>query len=170
MVEIFNLMTFRGFKRLRHSHGFGVHSPYAYRFVQSVISPSRKYAYYGEEIIDGLVSKETESHRLEKEAKTLLRLAAFTNPGSVFITDRAHPSYRAALRSVNPGMTITDKTSDIGRSDMVAVRGSLIPLEDLCAYIAEPAHTLLGSDLPSGWVEEIYDSMPTGVFFEGKPN
>ena len=35
-----------GYLRWRHSHGFGVHSPYAYHIVTGVIRPG-DYGYYG---------------------------------------------------------------------------------------------------------------------------
>ena len=37
---------FLSYKRLRHSRGFGIHSPWAYRFVTEAIRPHRGYAYY----------------------------------------------------------------------------------------------------------------------------
>lgn len=36
----------RWYKRWRHGHGYGVHSPYAYRMVREVLRPPRGYAYY----------------------------------------------------------------------------------------------------------------------------
>lgn len=36
------------YKRWRHTRGFGVHSPFAYRMVKEVVSPPRGYAYYAE--------------------------------------------------------------------------------------------------------------------------
>ncbi|MDE6340538.1 MAG: hypothetical protein K2K97_12280 [Muribaculaceae bacterium] len=163
-------MAFKALKRLRHSHGFGVHSPYGYRFVQSVISPSRQYAYYAEEYFEGLLAKERHRHRIEKEARTLLRLSAFINPASAFMSGDAHKAFSFALRSVNSRILLTDKTSDIANCDLVATSGDLIPLEDLCAYISEPGRTLVGKDLPSGWGGRLFGAMQEGVCFEGKKN
>lgn len=36
------------YKRWRHTRGFGVHSPFAYRIVKEVVHPPRGYAYYAE--------------------------------------------------------------------------------------------------------------------------
>lgn len=36
------------YKRWRHTRGFGVHSPFAYRLVTEVVRPPRGYAYYAE--------------------------------------------------------------------------------------------------------------------------
>lgn len=37
------------YKRLRHSRGYGVHSPSAYRLVREVLCPDRKYRFYYED-------------------------------------------------------------------------------------------------------------------------
>lgn len=39
-------MLFNTFRRLRHSRGFGIHSPSAYSFVRDTLCPARGYAYY----------------------------------------------------------------------------------------------------------------------------
>ena len=36
------------FRRWRHSRGFGIHSPFAYRLVKEAICPDRGYLYYEE--------------------------------------------------------------------------------------------------------------------------
>ncbi|MDE6301480.1 MAG: hypothetical protein K2M19_07165 [Muribaculaceae bacterium] len=40
------------YKRLRHSRGFGVHSPFAYRMVREVLAAPRGCAYYAESALD----------------------------------------------------------------------------------------------------------------------
>lgn len=37
------------YKRLRHSKGYGVHSPFAFRMVLETLNPPRGYRYYAEE-------------------------------------------------------------------------------------------------------------------------
>ena len=39
---------FRWYRRWRHTRGFGVHSPFAFRLVTEAIHPPRGYAYYAE--------------------------------------------------------------------------------------------------------------------------
>lgn len=39
---------FRLYRRWRHTRGFGVHSPFAFRLVTEAIHPPRGYAYYAE--------------------------------------------------------------------------------------------------------------------------
>lgn len=45
-------MPLNAINRWRHRHGFGVHSPAAYRLVTEVVHPRRNYVYYAEHRID----------------------------------------------------------------------------------------------------------------------
>lgn len=62
--------------RWRHSHGFGVHSPFAYSLVKRAVRPGRKYKFYGYRYIDELLSdKDLEWYPgIRRDAKFLLRL------------------------------------------------------------------------------------------------
>ena len=42
---LLNRLTDR-YKRWRHGHGYGVHSPYAYHIVREVLRPSDQVGYY----------------------------------------------------------------------------------------------------------------------------
>ena len=67
----------KGYLRWRHSKGFGVHSPYAYRFVVDVLRPG-PYALYSYDEIDPYLNKaEYHDYRLIKRVKFLLRLINF---------------------------------------------------------------------------------------------
>lgn len=74
------------YKRWRHSRGFGVHSPYAYRIVTEVLNPGRRYAYYLEETLP--------SRRL----RLLYRVIAELRPASIVIS--APESERKVLESL----------------------------------------------------------------------
>ena len=50
---------------LRHRRGFGIHSPFAYRFITEVLNPRRGYAYY---------SEDNERHR---DRRFMARLTSF---------------------------------------------------------------------------------------------
>ncbi|MDE6310765.1 MAG: hypothetical protein K2L96_03005 [Muribaculaceae bacterium] len=52
-------------QRLRHRRGFGIHSPFAFRFITEVLNPRRGYVYYAEECVRG------------RNRRFLARLAAF---------------------------------------------------------------------------------------------
>ena len=74
--------------RYRHSSGFGIHSPFAYRFVRHVWrQPLSYYAYEGiHQLIASIKSETTRKQRREiglideREARLLFRLANFFNP------------------------------------------------------------------------------------------
>lgn len=63
--------------RWRHGHGFGVHSPWAYRVITEVIGEHAKYYAYPE--IDALFG------RRRKTARTVFRLLVFLRPANVVV-------------------------------------------------------------------------------------
>lgn len=75
--------------RYHHSSGFGIHSPYAYRFVRHVWrQPLPYYAYEGiHQLIDTVKAETTREQRREmdlideREARLLFRVTNFFNPG-----------------------------------------------------------------------------------------
>lgn len=86
--------------RLRHSYGFGVHSPLAFRLVEDVLRPGR-YAWYGYHDIEIALLRESDSlprRYRRSSARLLLRLASFCGVESVWISS-ATPSLRASLKA-----------------------------------------------------------------------
>lgn len=83
--------------RWRHSHGFGVHSPFAYNLVKTAIRPGI-YGYYGYDLIDDvLLSPDTEQDRhLKKDARLLLRLLVALNSSRLFLSHTSRPVFHAA--------------------------------------------------------------------------
>lgn len=77
--------------RWRHSKGYGVHSPYAYRFITDVIRPG-KYGYYAFEDLEG----EIESRRLYKKGCFLIRLLNFLGTKRIVVlpSESVHPHTR----------------------------------------------------------------------------
>lgn len=64
------------FSRLRHSRGFGVHSPSAYRFIGDVLR--QPCAYYAYSTVD-----RAGWHGRRSDARLLFRLAAHTQPRAI---------------------------------------------------------------------------------------
>lgn len=80
------------FARKRHSLGFGIHSPFAYRFITEVLCPPRCYAYYA--------YKQTGRDR---RMRLLVRLLAFFSPASVRICSESDGDrMRAIVAAVLP--------------------------------------------------------------------
>lgn len=66
----------KAYLRWRHSKGYGVHSPYAYRFITDVLNPG-SYGYYAYHNIKGPGSNSSWSPSALREIKFLIRLAVF---------------------------------------------------------------------------------------------
>lgn len=98
-------------QRLRHSRGFGIHSPFAFRLITEVLRPQRCYAYYSE--ADG---EQDRNSRLEA------RLRAFFEPETTVIV--------ADLNK--PGADIPALAARISRGKVVLLllnhKGRLKPL------------------------------------------
>lgn len=57
-------------ERIRHRHGFGVHSTLAYRLIREAICAPRGYLYYEEELLDNTEMPEC----ARRELKRIVRL------------------------------------------------------------------------------------------------
>lgn len=75
--------------RLRHQHGFGVHSPFAYNLVCNALTPTRRYSYYGYRDIEdaALAPGARISRRQLEDARRLLRLAVSLGSKRLICTD-----------------------------------------------------------------------------------
>lgn len=63
--------------RWRHSKGFGVHSPFAYRFITDVVKPG-KYGYYAYHNLDRLLlDYDISTHRNFKKIAFVIRILIF---------------------------------------------------------------------------------------------
>ena len=102
--------------RKRHSRGFGIHSPYAFQFVNDVIRP-KDYGYYAYDLIDDNASLKGNEAR---EAKWFVRLFVFLNTHRVLITGSYPEAATIAAKSLGkkfvilkPGKPKEFKTGDI---------------------------------------------------------
>ena len=67
----------RWYLRWRHSKGFGVHSPYAYRFVEDVLKEGH-YGYYSyEELFRYLKPDEIHDSKLVRRVRFIIRVSIF---------------------------------------------------------------------------------------------
>jgi len=87
---MFKLLNPEWWQRLRHSHGFGVHSPSAYRFITEVLN--QPLPYYGYDRLDKLAA---EPHL----ARLLFRVLVALGPRRVGVLS-ADPARRALLETI----------------------------------------------------------------------
>ena len=95
--------------RHHRSGGFGIHSPYAYRFVREVWRQRLPYYAYGDItlLLDTIQEGTTKQQRRErdligeKEAKLLFRVTNFFNPGHILQIGAATGVESVAMLAVN---------------------------------------------------------------------
>lgn len=72
------------YKRWRHGHGFGVHSPHAYGLVREVLRLDSSYGYYAYDSL-GAMRTHAPSMMSAGELRLLIRLLAYCHPGAVYL-------------------------------------------------------------------------------------
>lgn len=156
-----------GYKRWRHTRGYGVHSPYAYDMVCSVLRPGRKYAYYGYEDIDNIFDRDAPKCE-RRRARALLRLAVFAGAQSAYIPVSVHPWYTAALKSANAAMRITHHSSEVEGSALICTTADYVPLSTIEKSLRHPGTVVAIRNVPEGWAERIFEMLNEGVMLLGK--
>lgn len=105
-------------RRLRHGRGFGVHSPFAYRFIREVLR--ERCAYYGYTTADAVADAWPGGRR---SARLLLRVSAFVQPRRVLLACPA-PMAAAAGRIVATTVPAAAQTPDACPDADFAIVGS----------------------------------------------
>ncbi len=83
-----------GLNRLRHRHGFGIHSPFGYQLVKNALYLSSKYRFYGETELEARPEKRAVRRRL----RALLRVAAYMGVESICTSSPASEGLREVCR------------------------------------------------------------------------
>lgn len=160
---------FDSIHRWRHTHGYGVHSPFSYEVVTRAIRPGRDYAWYGYRDISNTMGH-LNDYRVEREAQMLLRLVSMLQPKVVFLPYGAHPAYHAAIKAGGNKIQILRKTSDIDECNLLCTNENFFTLKDLCRFLQKENNWIAVRNIPQEWVSYIYDRLPEGVVFVGKHN
>lgn len=156
------------YRRLRHTYGFGVHSPFAYSLVTDVVRPGRGYAFYGYEDIDATFGSRV-LPGVRREARMLLRLAAFIRPREVFLPSGIHPAYHAALHAAGV-REIVRRPRLAGSCDMICTRGDFLSERILREMLARPGSVVAVRDIPSAWAQRLFLSIGEGLMLLGRRN
>lgn len=139
------MSLFDRFCRWRHSRGFGIHSPFAYRLITEAICPARGYLYY-EELTPRL------SHPLTAIAyRTGIFLSQEGYPltiitpgnGSVTLTEPLQPGKSLLLIHPSPELreTLTKRLHDSGQ-------GLLIDAVEYLLLVSRPEMVYTAYSLP----------------------
>ena len=87
------------YRRWRHSRGFGVHSPFAYRIVTEALYPRHGYAYYIENDARLSSADAAEGRRARALFRLIILLRMESGESvSVMLADDAPQCWRKALR------------------------------------------------------------------------
>lgn len=68
-------------RRWRHTHGYGVHSPLAYRIVKDCIRPDSKYGFYSDAYLD---FEYHEDRKGLKNSRMIIRLVNLLRPSRIW--------------------------------------------------------------------------------------
>ncbi len=154
--------------RWRHTHGFGVHSPFGYDLVTRAVHPVG-CAWYGYANVDGAMGHDFD-RKVRSQARMLLRIAAMLRPASAFLQQGSHPAYYAALNAADSRMKIHRLPKLAPGCDMVCSHHDFIPLEILKSVLASEGHWVVVRDTPLGWADALFESIPEGLMFTGPKN
>lgn len=151
--------------RWRHSRGYGVHSPLAFRLVKEVLRPSREVIYYGEErlMLSSLSGAEL------RRARLLLRFVAHISPTFVW-TSAGLPEFllegirqEGGVVRIFDGKAFPHSFDDAG---LFVLHGSTLRTADLKRALA-PGKAFIGFNLSPAFMRRVVAAMPGGVALEG---
>lgn len=165
MATLLGLLA-EGYKRRRHSYGFGVHSPLAYRLVRTVLMERCCYYAYAD-IADALDASASSCRRRLRRAKMLHRLAARFPRPSLRLVGTLPREYAVAVETAlpransasgQPCMTVGCTSSDITAARLA---------QEATGQLADgDVYALFGMDCAA--IEAVWAAMPYGVLLAGK--
>jgi len=138
----------RWWGKLRHTRGFGVHSPFAYRFITETLR--QEHAYYSYKTL------RTSQERL------VFRIVLALRPASVAV--EGMPSARKAVRCAMPSARMTDARH--AAMLIVGPGASLAGLDARCSGSAVLPHLLLLGRHPDSVREAWCRAMTCGMTFD----
>lgn len=167
-MNVFSSIS-EAYKRWRHSRGFGVHSPYAYDLIKSVVSPGN-YAYYGYWDIDkAILLPQTHDYpSLRKDARLLLRLIVWLNVKKLIIYPPSQTVFAAVAAAAGvKSMEVSNlKTWSPKAGDFLVISGKS-PRDGETAKIINEGIGIIAFDPSKRLRKEMTESMIDGLILEG---
>lgn len=136
--------------RWRHSKGFGVHSPFAYRFVTDVLKPGPYRFYSFDEIDRYLHGDEFHDHRFLRRVKFIIRLANFLGSDRLLSygkTDRAVQVASQAMEMKYEVIHPSDKF-EFNTGDLLILHTSMISLSKVKEALESEVAVLASDPTP----------------------
>lgn len=103
------------FRRWRHSRGFGIHSPYAFRFVCEVLNPSRTYGFYAYEELEQRLRQLRVRTISRRRLSMLFRVVVELRPATVSIVADGNMAelLRFVVAKASPRAEVVDDRADL---------------------------------------------------------
>ena len=127
-------------RRWRHTRGYGVHSPLAFRIVKECIRPDERYGFYCDPYLD---FEYHEDRRGLRRARMIIRLLHLLRPAHVWMPD-ADKRIVTAIRMIMPKLRMathkecpkdTDFIIAFDRKDIAALWHKMDAMEE-CGLLA----------------------------------
>ena len=128
--------------RWRHTRGYGVHSPVAFRIVKECIRPDRRYGLYADAYVD---HEFRDDSRMRYRLRLLIRLVNLLGPRHIWMPG-ADRRTAEALRRGFPHLPVSTSGNSPKNADFIAVFGSEITSSALACNGAGPEVTLIVFD------------------------
>lgn len=179
-------MICEAYKRWRHTKGYGVHSPFAYKIVKEVIKPKRGYGYYGYSKIEKDLDSDLDGH-ICKLAYLLLRLAARSDVASAYLgkfalnpglgeagngkrRKKKESPFLIALKAANSKIAVYDDPELLDNARLVITHGNEIDITSLCKLLERQGRIILCINPEEGTRERLFECLEEGLMFYGKRN
>lgn len=138
------------FRCLRHRHGFGIHSPFAYAFVTEVLA--QRLPYYGYADI---------SH--DARIRLLFRLIVYFQPEKAAVFSSQPDLLRRAIIRASSKTHITSHTS----ADFVVADADDYAPDAYSGFIADGANAIILNSVPETR-RAIAEVLPHGMIFDNR--
>lgn len=114
----------KAFQRYRHSRGFGVHSPYAFQFVNDVVKPG-DYGYYAYDALDDFPALPP---RATRDIRWFVRLSVFLKTKRIIVFQAEFPEIKITSEILGLDFTTLPAVSEMssGPEDLFIVEDSFI--------------------------------------------
>lgn len=126
----------KSYLRWRHSKGFGVHSPYAYKFVTDVLRPG-PYGYYSYRKVEELLTgTERDNRKFIGLIRFTIRLMVFLNGKRIVATPAASRLAEIVAKSLDLPWKVISLVSNSCKGDFEFEAGDIIIIENEIADVA----------------------------------